>query len=146
MASFTTTELVGDIVLVEGTDINGVHGSTKLDSTEWKAVQKLVSVIQAEAEFDVKVNQFFMPLTDAANWLEAVQDAPTSKLDPAQIVELRPEIPAQEGQEGVRAVLSHHSTILRLLSEGDVSRLIWVDGELEMLAEAPAPKKQKGRK
>ena len=65
--SFTTTALVGNRVLVTGTDFLGTEGKAVLDSSQWVAVNARKQHKQASKEFDTAVEEFFKPLTEAAD-------------------------------------------------------------------------------
>ena len=70
--SFTTTALVGNRVLVTGTDFLGTEGKAVLDSSQWVAVNARKQHKQASKEFDDAVEEFFKPLTEAATNREGI--------------------------------------------------------------------------
>ena len=143
MASFTITPLAAHRAFIEGTDFRGTQGSTILSTGEWNAFKELKAHHEAHETFDNAVEKFFSPLTKAAQALEITHHKGATELDPAQVIVLQEPVEAVEGDPGVRVVLGFEATILRLIEEGDFSRLIWVNGELELLAEAPATAKKR---
>jgi hypothetical protein len=131
-ATFTTTTLVNERVLVSGTDQFGAEGKTVLNSAEWTEVNKRKDFDQAKSAFDAAVEEFFAPLTDAADALNnAVAPKPTDSMSYVVLTEGNPGTPATQE---VLVKLSRDSVILRLIESGNYDRLVWVDGELEVLA------------
>jgi hypothetical protein len=130
--TFTTTALVDNRVLVQGTDFLGVDGKTVLDSSQWLEVNKATHFKEATNEFDAAVKEFFAPLTEASDKLEAIQkgDAP----DPVTFVVLDEETKAVPGKPAHLVKLTKDSIILRLLEQGASDRLAWVNEELEIIA------------
>jgi hypothetical protein len=139
---FQYTRLVGDRAHVTGTDANGVTGATTVNTSEWDTVCANSNFKQAESDFDAAVQEFFAPLTEAA---EKIGKKLEKADDPmSYIVE-------DEGTEAVSGVapkvhrLSRDSVILRMIDAGDVARLVWVNDELEILevvaGTQPAPTK-----
>ena len=131
--SFTTTALVGNRVLVTGTDFLGTEGKAVLDSSQWVAVNARKQHKQASKEFDDAVEEFFKPLTEAAD--KAQQALAGKTQDPVEFVVL------SEATDGVKAkpaqivALSKDSIIIRLIEEGTTDRLVWVnDTTLGVLA------------
>lgn len=133
MSEFTITRLVNSRAIVAGTDEFGVTGQTVIDTTQWDEIVAQDDHMQAHDEFDARVLEFFAPLTEAAELLNA---EPGTVDDVATIV-------LQEGSEGVAPTerieirLDRGSVILRLVENNETDRLVWVDGDLEILA---APK------
>lgn len=128
--SFTTTRLIGSRVLVRGTDVTGTDGEAVLDTTQWDELNQHKAVDAATAEFDKAVEEFFAPLTKAAEAVGKKLERPTDELDYLVI---------HEGTDAVAGVpahvvqLSHDSKVLRLLEQGNSERLVWVMGHLEIL-------------
>ena len=134
--SFTTTALVGNRVLVRGTDFLGTEGSTVLDSSQWVEINRHKQHKSATKEFDAAVNEFFAPLLEAAE--KAKQPAVVE--DPITFVVL------DEATEGVEAKPAHvvkltrDSIILRILEIDPASSMLaWVADTLEVLAADQAP-------
>lgn len=134
--TFTTSNLVNDRVLVQGTDGNGVTNQTVIDGREWAEVKAHQEFNAADADFDKAVNEFFAPLVKAAEAREAVFK---QEEDPLSLVIL------DEGEEGTPARarqvrrLSRDSMILRLIESGQDDRLVWVDSDLEILQKPVSP-------
>ena len=130
--AFTTTALVDNRVLVQGTDFLGVDGKCVLDSSQWLEVNKTTQFKQATSEFDDAVKAFFAPLEEAADKLEAAKkgDAP----DPVTFVVLDEETKGVPAKPGRFVQLTHDSIVLRLLEQGAHDRLAWVNETLEVIA------------
>lgn len=120
-AKFTTTQLVGGGTLVEGIDYTGKTGTTVLLSDTWNTVQEYVRTSQAKASFDAEVEQFFKPLTDAAEAAAATAAGP--KPTDLTVFEL---VAPVEGAEGFAVELDVDGVVLRLLAEGKFNQLRWV--------------------
>lgn len=131
---FTTTKLTNDRVLVTGTDLTGTAGKTVLDASQWVELNGRTDFNKAQLAFDEAVEQFFAPLSEAAEKLDKAMTRPT---DASAYIVL------DEGSEGEAArpahivALNHDSIVLRLIEEGSTDRLIWVGETLEVIAPAP---------
>jgi hypothetical protein len=137
MSNFTTTPLVGERVLVAGTDFLGVEGKTVLDSSQWTSVNQHKQFDQATTEFDEAVAAFFAPITEAA---EKAQQTLVKDEDPSSFVVLSEEVEGVAAKPAHRVTLTKDSVILRLLEENpNTDRLAWVGEDLEILAAAQAP-------
>ena len=131
-AAFKTTKLVGDRVLVQGTDFLGTEGKTVLDAAQWTELNAHKAWDSATKEFEEAVEQFFAPLTAAADKAKAA----TKKVDdPITFVVV------EEATEGVAAKPAHvvkltrDSIVLRILeNDAATDMLAWVGDELEVLA------------
>lgn len=129
--TFTTTQLTGDRVLVQGTDIAGYAGKTVIDGAQWAELNARTNLNKAQEAFDSAVEDFFKPLQDAADKIEKSLAKP---IDSSSYVVL------DEGTEGVHATprqvvhLTHDSIVLRLIEDGQSDRLLWVNDELEVIA------------
>jgi hypothetical protein len=140
--SFTTQNLVGNRVVVKGTDINGAVGEQVVDSTEWTLIHANTELDIAKQAFDEAVEEFFAPITEAAEKLGKTLEMPEDAINYLVL---------DEGVEGTESVsrnvvhLSQDSVILRLIEAGDDDRLVWVNERLEVLAEAPAKKAARKR-
>ena len=128
---FTTQKLVNHRVVVSGTDNHGNFGTEVLDSTQWDAIVDATTHDALHEAFDAKVEEFFAPLTEAA---EAIAQAHIETPDPATTLVIDE---GEEGTAGRPAQIIHlgrEAAILRLIEAGDVDRLIWVGDHLEILA------------
>lgn len=134
MGSFTVQNMLGSQALVQGTDDLGNSGSVVLDTTQWDEVKQDEKFSTAKADFDAAVEEFFRPLTDAAEAAEAAQQQTYDDLEYVVVTE------GQEGQAPVEQEileLNRDSIILRIIESGDTSRLIWVSPtELGVLAKS----------
>ena len=132
--TLTTTRLAGHRTLVQGTDILGVHGKQILDSSEWDAIADRKTHDEIHDAFDAKVKEFFGPIMEAA---DALHEAHKVQTDPAFYLVLDEGEDATPGRPEEIVALSHDSVVLRLLEQGAVNRLVWVNDSLEIL-EQPA--------
>lgn len=138
-ASFTVQELLGGGAIVAGTDTHGATGKTHVETRQWDSIkQKIVDSSNVE-QFNAAVENFFKPLTDAA---EAVLAASTPEPDELTFVVIDP---GQDGTEAKPAevyTLCEDSIILRILEEGnqaDIDRLVWLSEDELVVLDAPAP-------
>lgn len=133
--SFNITQLAGNKVLVDGTDFRGTPGETILDGTGFAQLQEQERLRGAHEEFDASVDEFFAPLLEAAQKLEAKHEV---VLDPLTNIVL------DEGSEGeVRrsatiVELDTDTAILRAIDSGNTDRLVWVKEQLVLTAYVPA--------
>jgi hypothetical protein len=127
--TFSTIKLTGSRVLVRGRDITGTEGECTISSAQWDELNARTDVDRAQQAFDEAVQEFFAPLTEAAEKAHRSLEVPE---DSTSYVVL------DEGSEGEarrpRQVvkLSRDSVILRLIEEGNTDRLIWVNDQLEV--------------
>jgi len=121
--TFTTTPLVSGGVLVEGTDSKGNDGTTILRSERWDAVVHIRTHTVATDEFNEMVEEFFKPLTDAADKAKALIAGPTSDWDMVTIKA------GTEYEEAQVVHLDEDGILLRLLAEGQHDKLRWVNGD-----------------
>lgn len=157
MTQFTTSPLVDGRVLVQGEDSHGSQGSTTVDGSQWAEINRRDEFSQANDDFDRAVEEFFKPLTDAAEERERALTRPTDPIAYVVLHEGTSGVPAQDEQ---LVKLSKDSMILRIIEEGQTDRLVWVEDSLEILevlpgagsqgstrsAKAPAKKKAPARK
>lgn len=122
--TFTVTPLVSGGYLVEGQDSKGIDGTTVLHSQSWDYVQHLRTHEVAQAEFDATVDEFFKPLTDAAEAFNAKLGGPTNEWGTVTIGE------TVEGKQARTLDLDEAGIVLRILDETDGSSLRWVSGDL----------------
>lgn len=135
MASFTKLNLSNNRVVVKGTDNEGNYGETVVSNAEWTEVQRRNEHSVAHVDFDAAVEEFFKPLTEAAEALELTFN--DQSRDPLGFVTLQEGVAPTQGQDEVVIRLSKDSTILRCLDEGHDDRLVWVNSELEILEVLP---------
>lgn len=128
--TFTARRLVGNRVMVTGTDVLNTSGQTILDSTQWDEINADKKFSKATEEFDAAVEEMFAPITRAAEKLSQAIAVPE---DSASYVVLREPVEGVRPDPGHVIKLDRDSVILRLIEQGDTSRLVWVNGELEVL-------------
>ena len=135
---FKTTNLSGNRVLVAGTDKLGFSGRTVLDSTEWAELKATRAFQAAEDAFNLANEEFYAPITAAAEALEAAADAAkNAELEDIFYEELQTGEAAKAESPTVRQLLSKDSVILKLIETGAADdRLIWIGDDLEILAPA----------
>jgi hypothetical protein len=132
-ASFTVTELSGDRALINGTDVRGTAGEMVVNTRQWNEVKATERFKEADAEFNADVETFFAPLEAAAEKLEAAVNPPQVD-DPAFTVLLEEGTSGVAAKPEVRLHLDKASVVLRLIEQSQFDRLIWINGELEVLA------------
>ena len=125
--TFTVTRLANQQAIVQGTDHLGNSGRLLLSTfyyDDWKASHANDT---AKEEFDSAVEDFFAPLTAAAEKLEAARNKP-APIDPMFTVV------SGEKVEGVEEVvqtverLDLSTAIMRAIIDlQDTSRLVWVN-------------------
>ena len=123
---FEVTQLLDGRTLVEGTDVKGMSGHTVLASPAWDAVVRFRAQDEAMAEFDKTVEEFFKPLTEAADKLAA-----TTTENPWATVTIGENV---EGQAAREIELDSDGILLRLLAETDGSMLRWVGDGTQLVA------------
>lgn len=128
--TFTVTKLIGSRALVRGTDVTGAEGQVVLDTTQWDELNLHQQHSAATAEFEAVVEEFFAPLTQAAEALGQKVAKPEDSLGFVVISEGTEAVP---GTPAHVVQLSHDSKVLRLIDEGNDSRLVWVGDTLEIL-------------
>ena len=128
---FNVTRLAGKRALVQGTDEGE---STILFTTEYDELKGNTVLKEAEAEFDTKVKEFFAPVTEASEAFEQAKKAALTVNDPAFRVVVQEAIEATAGQRERVRILDRDTAILRLIDSGDTSRLLWVNGSIEVTA------------
>ena len=117
---FVVTPLMGGGTLVEGTDVTGKTGRTILLSDKWEAVQSVRSHMRASEAFDEVVQEFFAPLTEAAEAAQAIAHPTATDWSTVTLVE------GTEFEPAEVVSLDMDGTLLRLLAETDGSSLRWV--------------------
>ena len=130
--TFSTIELANDRVLVQGTDFAGTVGKQVLDATEWNGIKREQQLAGLTDQFDAAVEEFFAPLTDAADKLQAAFQVET---DPLFYIVTDEGTAGQAPVARTVAHLSQDSVILRLLEQdAATTRLVWVGDKLEIIA------------
>ena len=128
---FNVTRLAGARALVQGTDEGE---STILFTAEFDALKGNTALKEAEADFDAKVKEFFAPVVEASEAFEQAKKAALTVNDPAFRVVVQEAIEATACQHERVHILDRDSAILRLIESGDTSRLLWVNGAIEITA------------
>lgn len=129
-AVFSLTPLRGDRFAVKGTDRFGTEGETVVYAPQIRGLENDQKMAEAHEAFDAQVEKFFAPLIGAQDILA---EAHMRQVDPLSVVVL------DEGSEGVTAreaklvELSHGAMVVRAIREGHADRLMWINGELEIL-------------
>ena len=131
-SQFTTTNLVGNRVLVKGTDVNSIVGQTILDSTQFIELKGDTAHKVAHEAFDKAVQKFYAPLTKAA---EALEEAHKNQgKDDIFIEVVQAAVEPTLGTPEIRVILTPDTVILRRIEAGDTDSLIWVGDSLEIAA------------
>lgn len=136
MTNFTTIKLVGQRMLVKGTDKFGTNGEAVLSTEQWDELTTNQQYNRASDAFEAAVERFFEPLTSAAEKLSVSLDKPS---DPVSYVVLEEPTEGVEARSGHLVRLNEDSIVLRLIEDNDTDRLVWVDGDLEVLDSEPKP-------
>ena len=124
MMQFTLKYLTGNRVYVYGTNDAGLPHEVVLDGTMLRALQQHHLVDKAGDAYDRTVEEFFAPLTDAAEMLQLMQQP--LEADPAFVYVVKDGVEPVKGVEPEAYKLDHDGAVLRLLEAGDIDRLIWV--------------------
>ena len=126
---FNVTRLAGSRALVQGTDEGE---STILLTIEYDELKGNTALKEAEADFGAKVKEFFAPVVEASEAFEQAKKAALTVNDPAFRVVVQEAIEATAGQRERVHILGRDTAILRLIDSGDTSRLLWVNGAIEI--------------
>ena len=126
---FNVTRLAGARALVQGTDEGE---STILSTIEYDELKGNTALKEAEADFGAKVKEFFAPVVEASEAFEQAKKAALTVNDPAFRVVVQEAIEATAGQTERVHILGRDTAILRLIESGDTSRLLWVNGVIEI--------------
>ena len=126
---FNVTRLAGARALVQGTDEGE---STILFTIEYDELKGNTALKEAEADFGAKVKEFFAPVVEASEAFEQAKKAALTVNDPAFRVVVQEAIEATAGQTERVHILGRDTAILRLIESGDTSRLLWVNGVIEI--------------
>lgn len=125
--TFTTIPLISGGYLVKGTDAEGNKGTTILTSERWDAVQHLRSHKVATEDFDRVVEEFFAPLTEAADKAKALVAGPAQEWNTVTFGE------KVEGSELETYELDNDGILLNILDAGQSDLLRWV-GDDQLVA------------
>lgn len=126
--TFTVTPLLDGGMLVEGTDSKGVEGTTILYSERWAAVQHVLAHKEASAVFDEAVQEFFKPITEAADAAKAAITKPANKWNTVVLNE------GVEGKPAESIELDSDGILLRILAAGGGDQLRWVNDGMTLVA------------
>ena len=126
---FNVTRLAGQRALVQGTDEGE---STILYTVEFDELKGNTALKEAEADFGAKVKEFFAPVVEASEAFEQAKKAALTVNDPAFRVVVQEAIEATAGQTEQVRIVRRETAILRLIESGDTSRLLWVNGAIEI--------------
>lgn len=129
--TFTITRLANQRALVKGTDVLGSTGETVISTQQWDEINLHNRQHEAEDAFAAEVEKFFEPLTKAADAMHVNLQQPR---DPASFIVIHEGVEPTPGEQAHVVQLSPDSVVLRLVEQGNTDRLVWVDGELELLA------------
>lgn len=135
--SFTRTNLVGDDVLVEGTDVRNVDGSMVVNAKQWLHIKRHNSFQAALTSVDDAIEALLAPVQAAIDDAQASLKRP--EMDSLLYVVEQEEVVGTEPQHRVITKLSPDSVILRVLEDGQDDRLIWVNDRLVLTAETSQP-------
>lgn len=128
--TFSVTRLIGSRALVRGDDVTGATGQVVLDTTQWDELNQHKAMDVASKEFDAAVEEFFAPLTKAA---EAMGKTVARPEDSLNFVVLSEGVDSVAGTPAHVVQLTHDSKVLRLIEAGNDQRLVWVAERLEIL-------------
>ena len=126
---FNVTRLAGARALVQGTDEGE---STILYTGEFDELKGNTALKEAEADYGAKVKEFFAPVVEASEAFEQAKKAALTVNDPAFRVVVQEAIEATAGQTERVRIVQRDTAILRLIDSGDTSRLLWVNGAIEI--------------
>jgi hypothetical protein len=125
--SFTVTPLLGEQFLVSGTDQAGTTGQAVLRSPAWAAVLLARKQQELDVKFDERVRDFFAPLTEMMEEFEQ---------DEKDLFELT-HVVLSEGADAKPTEVIHldpSGIVLNLIDRGRYDELVWVNGELFVVA------------
>lgn len=134
--SFSIKRLTGGRAVVSGTDTTGATGSVVVDTHQWDSINQHDKQHVAEDVFNATVARFFAPIVAAG---EALNATLAQVQDPDEFVVLHEEVEEVRYQPADIVRLTHDSMVLRIVEQGDHSRLLWVGDSLEILEAVKAP-------
>ena len=132
---FNVTELAGHRALVTG----DANQQCILDTTERDELRLLIENREVDQMFDEDIEDFFAPLTQAAELHDRRHELLAQQFnqadDPAFSLVLKAGVEGVEAVKEERVVLSHDSVVLRLIDSGQTDRLVWVGNDrIEVIA------------
>lgn len=128
--SFNLTMLAGNQALITG---DKSKQRCVLDATQWIQIKQHQQLIEAEEVFDASVEEFYKPLTEAAESYESMLGQ-IVKADPAFEYVLQPGAEGTEKTSREVYYLDNASAILRMIESGSTDRLIWVNDQILITA------------
>ena len=133
---FNVTELAGHRALVTG----DANQQCILDTTERDELRLLIENREVDQMFDEDIEDFFAPLTQAAELHDRRHELLAQQFnqadDPAFSLVLKEAVEGVEAVEEERVVLGHDSVVLRLIDSGQTDRLVWVGNDtIEVIAQ-----------
>ena len=138
---FNVTELSGHRALVTG----DANQQCILDTTERDELRLLIENREVDQMFDEDIEDFFAPLTRAAELHDLRHEALAQEFeqsdDPAFNFVLKEAVEGVEAVKEERVILGHDSVVLRLIDSGQTDRLVWVGNDtIEVIAlQRPEP-------
>ena len=138
---FNVTELAGHRALVTG----DANQQCILDTTERDELRLLIENREVDQMFDEDIEDFFAPLTRAAELHDLRHEALAQEFeqsdDPAFNFVLKEAVEGVEAVKEERVILGHDSVVLRLIDSGQTDRLVWVGNDtIEVIAlQRPEP-------
>ena len=138
---FNVTELAGHRALVTG----DANQQCILDTTERDELRLLIENREVDQMFDEDIEDFFAPLTRAAELHDRGHELLAQQFnqadDPAFSLVLKEAVEGVEGVEEERVILGHDSVVLRLIDSGQTDGLVWVGNDtIEVIAlQRPEP-------
>jgi len=132
--TFNTQALAGDRVLVTGTDQQSASHQVILDAAEFNALRARDAQLEAADSFDDAVVAFFAPLTEAA---AKAEEAAKPVLDPATFIVVQEHVSGTPHVHEELHFLQRDTVVLRLIAQGNTSRLLWVGDSIEVLEFVP---------
>ena len=119
---FNYINLAGDRALVT----DGGKRNCILHVADWNKALQQMALVDAEAEFNETVEEFYSVLTEAADKAAAAIAKP---VDPNQFVVIDEGVAGEQHVCAEVIELSYDSQIARLIAEGNEDRLIWVGND-----------------
>ena len=123
MQTFNVTELADDRFLIEGTNRKGEHCQTILYSSLYNQIKDEEQTKAAAADMDASIQDFFAPLVAAG---ERLAQSKERQWDPDFTYVVEAPTKGTESKPGRMIPLDYSTVALRMIEEGDYSRLLWV--------------------
>ena len=128
--TFNLTMLAGNQALITG---DKSKQRCVLDASQWIQIKQHQQLIEAEEVFDASVEEFYKPLTEAAESYESMLGQ-IVKADPVFEYVLQPGAEGTEKTSREVYYLDNASAILRMIESGNTDRLIWVNDQILVTA------------